>query len=137
MNVTSKDRLRALGRALGEDVGAQIGEAFIISTSAPLLTALAKVCDSRSAAKGFTNARSVEGELDLFLAKLMLVVSECGEIAEAARKPELRPEIPEEFADVIIRVLDMCGALGIDIGLAVAEKLQKNAARPMLHGKAV
>ena len=120
-------------------IGKTIGESFIIGIAQSSLTSLAQLCYARSSAKGFTNATTVDDEkqLDLFLAKLMLVVSECGEVAEAARKPALRGEIPEEFADIIIRVLDMCGALGIDIGLAVTEKLAKNATRPHLHGKAI
>lgn len=126
-------------RELGRQWGQTFGSAMVIGVSCPTMTALAKLCYERSSAKGFTNATSLDSDEQqmLFLAKLMLVVSECGEVAEAARKPELRDSIPEEFADVIIRVLDMCGAMGIDIGLAVAQKLERNASRPHLHGKTI
>jgi NTP pyrophosphatase (non-canonical NTP hydrolase) len=47
----------------------------------------------------------------------------------------LKPEgIPSELADVIIRVLDMCGALGIDIAAALADKMAFNETRPYRHG---
>lgn len=42
---------------------------------------------------------------------------------------------PSEIADVLIRVLDACGAWGIDIDQAVKEKLDFNASRPGKHGR--
>lgn len=48
----------------------------------------------------------------------------------------LKPEgVPAELADVIIRVLDYCGARRIDIARAVREKMDYNATRPAMHGK--
>lgn len=47
----------------------------------------------------------------------------------------LKPEgIPSEFADLILRVLDTCGAEGIDIAGAIADKMAYNATRPYRHG---
>lgn len=136
--VVDIDNYNERWRKLGASLGTEMGDAVVIATATPLMTALAKLCYMRSQAKGFTNATALSADqLDLFLAKLMLVVSECGEVAEAARKPALYDSVPEEFADIIIRVLDMTGALGIDIGLAVAEKLATNANRPRLHGKRI
>lgn len=46
-----------------------------------------------------------------------------------------KPEgIPVELADVILRILDMCGRYGIDIGAAIAEKHEYNKTRPFKHG---
>lgn len=46
-----------------------------------------------------------------------------------------KPEgIPSELADVIIRILDMCGKYGIDIGAMIAEKHEFNKTRPYKHG---
>jgi NTP pyrophosphatase (non-canonical NTP hydrolase) len=46
-----------------------------------------------------------------------------------------KPEgVPSELADVIIRVLDIADAYGIDIGAAVVEKLNHNATRGKRHG---
>ncbi len=42
--------------------------------------------------------------------------------------------VPSEMADVIIRVLDMCGAMGIDIDRAVTEKHAFNKTRSHRHG---
>lgn len=50
-----------------------------------------------------------------------------------APKPE---GVASELADVIIRVLDMCGAHDIDIETAVRLKVAYNATREVLHGRA-
>lgn len=48
---------------------------------------------------------------------------------------DAKPEgIPIEFADTIIRVLDICGFYGIDIEEALRVKAQYNATRPYRHG---
>jgi NTP pyrophosphatase (non-canonical NTP hydrolase) len=39
------------------------------------------------------------------------------------------------LADVLIRTLDLCGSLGIDITSIVAEKLRFNETRPPKHGR--
>lgn len=47
----------------------------------------------------------------------------------------LKPEgIPSELADIIIRVLDICAANGIDIAAAIADKMAFNETRPYRHG---
>lgn len=46
-----------------------------------------------------------------------------------------KPEgIPSELADVIIRILDMCGYYGIDIQSIIKEKHEFNKTRPYKHG---
>lgn len=94
--------------------------------------------------------------------KLMLIVSELGEAMEAYRHidpkflailmetPEqARMELPEgledsvgrlanfqeELADVLIRLLDLMHALGIDIEATTANKMAINELRPHRHGK--
>lgn len=48
-----------------------------------------------------------------------------------------KPEgVPSELADILIRVLDACGAYGIDIDGVVREKIRYNATREILHGRA-
>ena len=42
--------------------------------------------------------------------------------------------IPSELADIIIRVLDLCGAYGIDIGQVLDEKMAYNRTRTYKHG---
>lgn len=68
--------------------------------------------------------------------KLMLIVSEAAEAMEGHRKGRMddhlpnRPMIEVELADVVIRVADLCGAMGLDLGGAITEKLAYNANRP-------
>jgi len=46
-----------------------------------------------------------------------------------------KPEgIPSELADVIIRILDICGYFNIDLEAAIVEKMQFNETRPYRHG---
>ena len=44
--------------------------------------------------------------------------------------------IEEECADVLIRLCDLCGKLGIDLGRVTLAKMEYNAQRPHKHGKA-
>lgn len=68
--------------------------------------------------------------------KLCLIHSEISEAMEGHRKglqddklPH-RPMIEVELADAVIRIADLAGALGLDLGGAIAEKLAFNAQRP-------
>jgi NTP pyrophosphatase (non-canonical NTP hydrolase) len=68
--------------------------------------------------------------------KLMLVVSEVSEAMEGARKNLMDDKLPHrkmievELADAVIRIGDLCGRLNLDLGGAIAEKLEYNAHRP-------
>ncbi len=104
--------------------------------------------------KGFWDFERNVGEM------LMLIVSELGEAMEAHRKGrtctyllnecewnqdeetakkyfELKTKdtFEDEIADTMIRLLDMCGGLGIDIEAHIFHKLQYNKTRERLHGK--
>jgi len=76
---------------------------------------------------------------------LALVHSEVSEALEAYREGKPIAEfrvtmagtqagIPSELADILIRVLDICGLYGVDIGRAVQEKMAFNKTRPFRHG---
>ena len=66
---------------------------------------------------------------------LMLVVSEVAEAMEGDRKGLQDDKLPHrsmlevELADVIIRVCDIAGGLGLDLGGAIEEKLIFNDTR--------
>jgi NTP pyrophosphatase (non-canonical NTP hydrolase) len=67
--------------------------------------------------------------------KLCLIHSEISEAMEGHRKglqddklPH-RPMIEVELADAVIRIADLAGALGLDLGGAIAEKMAFNRTR--------
>lgn len=68
--------------------------------------------------------------------KLMLVVSELSEAMEAHRKDLMDDKLPEihglevELADAVIRIFDLAGAMGFDMGKTLAAKVLYNANRP-------
>lgn len=76
--------------------------------------------------------------------KLCLIHSEVSEALEVFRGGDLgqmvdldtgKPEgFDSELADIVIRVADLCGALGIDLQHAVESKSAFNETRPKRHG---
>jgi hypothetical protein len=66
---------------------------------------------------------------------LCLIHSEVSEAMEGHRKNLMddklphRPMLEVELADAVIRILDMCGGLGLDLQGAIYEKLAYNAQR--------
>lgn len=67
--------------------------------------------------------------------KLCLVHSEVSEAMEGHRKnlPDdklpHRPMVEVEMADAVIRILDLCGAMKLDLAGAIFEKLEYNRSR--------
>ena len=67
---------------------------------------------------------------------LMLIVSEVAEAMEGDRKDLMDDKLPHrkmlevELADALIRIADLAGALDLDLGGAVVEKMAFNAQRP-------
>jgi NTP pyrophosphatase (non-canonical NTP hydrolase) len=68
--------------------------------------------------------------------KLCLTHSEVSEGMEGHRKNLMDDKLPHrsmlevELADAVIRIADLCGALNLDLGGAIEEKLAFNAVRP-------
>lgn len=105
--------------------------------------------------KGFWDNQRETGTL------LMLCVSELSEALEADRKDRfakvklyeavdqigrpshdafsfestIKDTFEDEIADTIIRLLDLCGARGIDIEKHIELKMKYNATRERMHGK--
>ena len=75
------------------------------------------------------------------MSKLMLVVTEVSEAAEAYRKDptltdkDIKNNFAEELADTFIRLLDLTGSLNIDIATEIHNKMLINEGRPHKHGK--
>lgn len=107
---------------------------------------LAKRTFANSQAKGF-RATFWNGHEDTNLdQKLMLIVRELGEAHEELRDGRTPTEVyyredgkPEgfgvEMADAVIRIMDVCEALGIDLETRVVEKMGYNSTRPVKHGR--
>lgn len=77
------------------------------------------------------------------LGRLMLVVTEVAEAAEAVRKPGKMSDhvdgmklFDEEMADAQIRIGDMCYRENVDLGESIRLKHEFNKGRPVKHGKA-
>jgi len=66
--------------------------------------------------------------------RLMLIVGEVSEAMEALRKND-NDNFREELADIVIRVMDLSGGLGIDLEYEIIKKMGINAQRPYKHGK--
>lgn len=66
---------------------------------------------------------------------LCLVHSEISEAMEGHRKNKMDEHLPDrksievELADAVIRIFDIAGGLGLDLGPAIAEKLKYNSQR--------
>lgn len=102
------------------------------------LNALAAAISDWRARKGFvTDATNIPE-------KLMLIVTEVSEAMEDHRDGKVftvetgdgKPcGLASELADVMIRVFDLAGALGIDLEHEIAVKMAYNETRPFKHGR--
>jgi len=68
--------------------------------------------------------------------KIALIHSEASEALEGHRKDRMDDHLPDvkqieaELADVVIRVFDLAGGLGFNLGETIVKKLVFNATRP-------
>jgi NTP pyrophosphatase (non-canonical NTP hydrolase) len=98
---------------------------------------LAEEIHKNAVDKGFWD-RTVD---PIFIAKqMMMIVSEVSEAMEALRKDMDPEQISDEFADIIIRTLDLyagiaeAGYVTKSLDYAVKEKMERNSHRPKKHG---
>lgn len=108
-----------------------------IATAAAALQA---ACHSASKSAGWwidpATGASITQNPFCFSNKLMLAVSELSEAMEGDRKNLPDDKLPHramrevELADAVIRIFDLAGAYGMDLGGAIAEKMAFNSQRP-------
>ncbi len=104
-----------------------------------LFAGLAQRMGKTSQDKGFWSPPEM---MDKYAAKLALVHSEVTEVLEALRKRQGKDKVTEEFADVFIRCFDLHrklvedGEATDDLYDTILAKMDKNDARPPLHGHA-
>ncbi|UGQ45100.1 nucleoside triphosphate pyrophosphohydrolase family protein [Massilia endophytica] len=104
-----------------------------------LLTAgqiLNQQCHGAAVHAGWWNAPATGRRLERNVGEtLMLIVSEVAEGMEGHRKGLKDDKLPArdmlevELADAVIRIFDLAGALGYDVGAAIAEKIAYNLQR--------
>ena len=100
---------------------------------------LQSVCHGASKASGWwtdlNTGQPIQLTKTLISEKLMLIVTEVAEAMEGNRKDKMDDHLPHrkmlevELADAVIRIADLAGALDLNLGEAVQEKLQYNANR--------
>jgi NTP pyrophosphatase (non-canonical NTP hydrolase) len=101
------------------------------------LDVLAALLHETAIEKGFWDSPK---NFDVFGNKLALVHSEVTEVLEAIRKNKGSEEVVEEMADVLIRTLDLyasmrnAGFITHSLDEILFSKIEKNKARPKLHG---
>ena len=112
-------------------------ELDLIRNSANILTTM---CHSQAFSAGWwrnpTTGDDPRANPLCFSNKLALIHSEISEALEGDRKSKMDDHLPHrqarevELADAIIRICDLAGALSMDLGGAIVEKMAFNAVRP-------
>lgn len=91
--------------------------------------------------KGFWSEREGVDAVNQYLAKLMLVDTEVSELVDAYVKERGAEAIELEFADILIRVLDLYQAMKEDgvverkLPDVLNEKIEFNSTRPKKHNR--
>jgi NTP pyrophosphatase (non-canonical NTP hydrolase) len=112
-----------------------------------MLNDLAKEIYETSKSKGFWSIDQVS-EFSIVPIKLALIGDEVSEALRVHRDEyvdspqemnnmtmDQEQDFVEELADIVIRVLDLAGGLGLDIEQSIDAKVKKNKDRPYRHGK--
>lgn len=108
------------------------------------LRAATAACYSESKARGWwsdfdvLDTTNLQEHFDkyIYCTKIALIHTEISEATEGLRKDKMDEHLPHrksvevELADALIRIFDLAGALNLDLGTAVIEKMAYNAVRP-------
>lgn len=134
-DVNAEEVARKVAEALAKASGKAIP--FVDKIARGFFDGLAKQIHPTNRKNGFWDEPVM---MDKYVAKLALIHSEVTEVLEALRKSQGPDKVTEEFADIIIRLLDLYHVL-VEAGEAspelfgvVSDKMQANANRPPKHG---
>ena len=99
------------------------------------ISELTNLIHTNAIEKGFWQKPETEREKILHEATaISLIGSEVMEALEAHRCGDV-VNLCEELADVVIRTLDLCCHMNINIETEIIAKMEKNRNRPPMHGK--
>lgn len=87
--------------------------------------AFEEMCDE---AGEIRDQHGFETSMDNFPQKIALIHAEVSEALEDYRK-DRHDHIPEELADIVIRVMDLADGIDADVGEAIVEKMDENRER--------
>lgn len=92
-----------------------------------------QVAEDHGFHSGRTNTR------DDTIVRLCLIHSEVSEAVQEVKRhgvdsPEVLSDLSMELADILIRVGDLCGCLGLNLEGAVKTKMDANRLRPKFYG---
>jgi len=90
-------------------------------------------CHGYAKRQGFWGGHDAR-DVTVRLSKLALIHTEVSEACEAVRRDDSE-NLAEEIADTVIRCLDFAGACGVNLELAITDKMAKNEKREPMHGK--
>lgn len=146
------NRVDVVGYKPQSEVGNILDEKLHVNSYETIIS-FKRLVDSvhtNAVSKGFWNTS------DNIPEKMMLIVSELGEALEALRvnhrisiatfaakdcidktffKENIKDSFEDEICDVVIRLLDLCGYMDIDLAQHILYKMNYNKSREYLHGK--
>ena len=112
----------------------QINDDIILRTISHNVNEVTQLCHGLAREAGWWDGVDLN-DPQTIATKLCLIHSEVSEAMEGARKDLMDDHLPHrkmvevELADAMIRIMDLAGAMGLDLGGAMVEKLQYNTSR--------
>lgn len=93
--------------------------------SEQFIDSFAELCEE---AGDIRDQHGFETSMDNFPEKIALIHAEASEALEDYRKGR-EDHIPEELADIVIRVMDLADGIDADVGTEIVNKMEQNRDR--------